>query len=282
MNKQRTAPIEMKRDDFRSIGYHLVDRIVEFLDSLPTRPVTTDEPPTAIREALNSSRSLPDVGTDPAKLMDDATDLLFDHSLFNSHPGYITAGAAPIGILGDLLASAVNQNTGAWFLSPMASEIEAQTIRWIAELLAFPVSCGGLMVSGGNMANIVCLIAARRAKLGWDVRTEGLHGNKTKRLRAYCSKETHTWIQKAADMIGIGTDGVRWIPTDKDLRMDIDKLREQIKTDREAGDHPFAIIGTAGSITTGTIDPLVEITKICHEEDLWFHVDGAYGGFAAA
>jgi aromatic-L-amino-acid/L-tryptophan decarboxylase len=121
---------------------------------------------------LNSSRSLPDVGTDPAKLIDRATELLFDHSLFNSHPrfwGYITASAAPIGILGDLLASAVNPNTGAWFLSPMASEIEAQTIRWIAELLGFSIHCGGLMISGGNMANIVCLLAARRAKSGWDI-----------------------------------------------------------------------------------------------------------------
>ncbi len=284
MNKQRTAPIEMKTNDFRTIGYHLVDRIAELLDSFPMRPVTPGEAPPVIREALKSSRSLPDVGTDPAKLLDRVTDLLFNHSLFNSHPrfwGYITAAAAPIGILGDLLASAVNQNTGAWFLSPMASEIEAQTIRWIAELLGFPINCGGLLVSGGNMANIVCLLAARQAKSGWDVRAAGLHGSETKRLRVYCSKETHTWIQKAADIAGIGTDGVRWIPTDKDLRMDVAKLREQIRMDRKAGDHPFIVIGTAGSISTGAIDPLPEIAKICLEEDLWFHVDGAYGAFAA-
>jgi glutamate/tyrosine decarboxylase-like PLP-dependent enzyme len=132
--------------------------------------------------------------------MDHATDLLFDHSLFNSHPrfwGYITSAAAPIGILGDLLASAINQNTGAWFLSPMASEIESQTVRWIAELLGFPTDCGGLLVSGGNMANIVCFLAARQAKADWDVRAMGLHGSKTQQLRIYCSKETHTW-QKAA------------------------------------------------------------------------------------
>src|SRR5262245_60764104 len=161
MNKQRTSPIKMNGNDFRTIGYHLVDRIANFLDSLPTRPLTTDEPPTAIREVLNASRSLPINGTDPGKLMEQTTDLLFDHSLFNAHPrfwGYITAGAAPIGILGDLLASAVNQNTGAWFLSPMASEIEAQTIRWIAELLGYPFSCGGLFVRGANIATVVCLL----------------------------------------------------------------------------------------------------------------------------
>jgi aromatic-L-amino-acid/L-tryptophan decarboxylase len=284
MSKQRIAPIEMEANDFRAIGHQLVDRIADFLDSLPTRPVTTGESPSAIREALDASRALPDLGADPATLMDHATDLLFNHSLFNSHPrfwGYITASAAPIGILGDFLASAVNQNTGAWFLSPMATEIEAQTVRWIAELLGFPVTCGGLLVSGGNMANMVCFLAARQAKTGWDARALGLHGDKTKRLRVYCSKETHTWVQKAADLCGIGTDGIRWIPTDENLEMDLKILRDQIRADKATGEHPFIVIGTAGSISTGAVDNLSEIAKICREENLWFHVDGAYGGFTA-
>jgi aromatic-L-amino-acid/L-tryptophan decarboxylase len=282
--QQRIAPIEMDADNFRALGHQLVDRIADFLDSLPTRPVTSGESPSDIREVLDSSRPLPDRGVDPAQLMDRASDLLFDHSLFNSHPrfwGYITSAAAPIGILGDLLASAVNQNTGAWFLSPIASEIESQTVRWIAELLGFPTDCGGLLVSGGNMANIACFLAARQARGGWDVRRAGLHGREAQQLRIYCSKETHTWIQKAADMSGIGTDNVRWIPTDKDLRMDIQILRNQIQADKEAGDRPFMVIGTGGSVSTGAIDNLPELAKICREEDLWFHVDGAYGAFAA-
>ncbi|MBI4760211.1 MAG: pyridoxal phosphate-dependent decarboxylase family protein [Chloroflexota bacterium] len=282
MNQSRTTPIEIKADDFRAIGHHLVDRIADFLDSLPARPVTTGESPSAIRKTLNASRLLPDLGTDPAQLMDRAADLLFDHSLFNSHPrfwGYITSSAAPIGILGDFLASAVNQNTGAWFLSPMASEIEAQTVRWIAELLGFPTSCGGILVSGGNMANIVCFLAARQAKTDWDVRASGLNGNP--RLRVYCSKETHTWVQKAADISGIGTENIRWIPTREDLSMDTVQLQNQIRADKEAGDRPFIVIGTAGSVSTGAVDNLPEIAKICREEEVWFHVDGAYGGFAA-
>jgi aromatic-L-amino-acid/L-tryptophan decarboxylase len=284
MKKQRTVPIEMNPGAFRTIGHHLVDRIADLLDSLPEHPVTTGEAPPDIRKALDASRLLPDIGTDPAQLMNHATDLLFDHSLFNSHPrfwGYITSAAAPIGILGDLLASAINQNTGAWFLSPMASEIEAQTVRWIAELLGFPTDCGGLLVSGGNMANIVCFLAARQAKAGWDVRVIGLHGSKAQQLRIYCSKETHTWVQKAADMTGIGTNNIRWIPTDKELRMDIEILRDQIRADKKTGEQPFIVIGTAGSVSTGAIDDLAEILKICREEELWFHVDGAYGGFAA-
>lgn len=284
MNKKRTTPIEIQSEDFRSMGYRLVDRVAEFMDSLPSRPVTTGEAPPAIRETLDSTRLLPDLGTDPTQLIDHAIDLLFDHSLFNSHPrfwGYVTASAAPIGILGDFLASAVNQNVGAWFLSPMASEIEGQTVRWIAELLGFPATSGGLLVSGGNEANNTCFLAARQAKAGWDARAKGLYGDDAKRLRIYCSKETHTWVEKATDMSGIGADNIRWIPTDKDLRMDVNILRNQIRADKEAGDQPFIVIGTGGSVSTGAIDDLPEIAKICRENDLWFHVDGAYGGFAA-
>lgn len=284
MKKPRAAPIEIQPDEFRVLGHGLVDRLADFLESLPSRPLTSGESPPAIREALGASRSLPDLGTDPAALIESTADLLIDHSLFNSHPrfwGYITAAAAPIGILGDFLASAVNQNAGAWFLSPMASEIEAQTVRWIAELIGFPTSCGGILVSGGNMANLVCFWAARQAKAGWNARAEGLLGGQAKRLRVYCSKETHTWVQKAADLSGIGTESVRWIPTDDQLRMQTAKLREQIRADLEAGDRPFLVVGTAGSVSTGAVDPLPEIAAICREYDLWFHVDGAYGGLAA-
>jgi aromatic-L-amino-acid/L-tryptophan decarboxylase len=284
MKTKRNALIEIDAADFRAIGHHLVDRIAEFLDTLAERPVTPGESPSEIRNALDSDLSLPDNGTDPAKLIKRATDLLFDHSLFNSHPrfwGYITAPAAPIGILGEFLAAATNANCGAWFLSPMATEIEAQTIRWIAQLLDYPMNCGGTLVSGGNMANMLGLFAARQAKAGWDARAAGLHGKQTQRLRIYCSKETHTWIHKGADLAGIGTDGIRWISAGKDFRMNVDELRKQIRADREEGERPFLVIGAAGSISTGAIDPLPEIASICREEDLWFHVDGAYGGLAA-
>ena len=283
--EQRIAPLEMSGDEFRALGHRLIDRAADFLDSLPQRPVTPGEPPSVVREALGADRPLPEHGTDPARLLDETADLLFDHSLFNGHPrfwGYITSSAAPIGALADLLAAAVNPNVGAWFLSPMASEIEAQTVRWIAELIGYPSDCGGILVSGGNMANFVGFLAARQAKAGWDVRTAGMNGRATHHLRAYVSKETHTWIQKAADLFGLGTDSIRWIPTDDRLRMDTASLRKQIRADAETGDRPFLVVGTAGSVSTGAIDPLPEIAAICREHNLWFHVDGAYGGFAAA
>ncbi len=277
----RISPLAMSPEEFRALGTQLIERIAEFLGSIPRRPVTPGESPSAVRGILQADRTLPQHGADPSQLLHHAADLLFDHSLFNAHPrfwGYVTSSAAPIGVLGDLLASSVNQNVGAWLLSPMASEIEAQTIRWIAEMLAYPVACAGLFVSGGNMANIVCFLAARQAKAGQDVRTRGVGKC---RLRAYCSSETHTWIQKAADLSGLGTETIRWIPVDSDMRIDIAALRAQVNADIAVGDTPFLVAGNAGTVGAGAIDPLPQLAALCKEFDLWFHVDGAYGGLAA-
>src|SRR5215472_11138232 len=230
----RHAPLAMDAATFGKLGHRLVDQLAGFLESLPFGPVTRDEPPSVVREALDLTGPLPEMGTDPGPLLEETAQRLFAHSLFNGHPrffGYITAPPAPIGILGDFLAAAVNPNVGAWTLSPAATEVESQTVRWIAELIGYPVNCGGLLVSGGNMANFVCFLAARTAKAGWDVRKQGVSENPGRRLRVYGSAETHTWIQKAADLAGLGTASIRWIPTDADLRMDVAALRRQMDSD---------------------------------------------------
>jgi aromatic-L-amino-acid decarboxylase len=281
--RYRIAPLEMTPSEFRRVGRQLVERIAEFLCTLPNRAVTPNESPEVIREALGTA-SLPERGAEAKELLEEAATLLFEHSTFNGHPrflGVITSSAAPIGALGDLLAASVNPNLGGWFGGPMANEIEAQTIRWIAELIGYPPDCGGLLVSGGNMGNFVGFLAARKAKATWDVRTSGMHGKQSRQMRVYTSSETHTWIQKATDMFGLGTDAIRWIPVDKQLRMDTTALRKQIQADIKAGELPFLVIGTAGTVSTGAVDPLPDIAAICREYDLWFHVDGAYGGIAA-
>jgi glutamate/tyrosine decarboxylase-like PLP-dependent enzyme len=130
------------------------------------------------------------------------------------------------------------------------------------------------------MANFVPFVAARHAKTPWDVRAQGMGGSPQK-LRAYVSAETHTWIQKAADLFGMGTDAIRWIPTDDQQRMDVSALRAQIEADLRDGDLPFFVAGTAGTVSTGAVDPLPAIAALCREYDLWFHVDGAYGAPAA-
>jgi len=273
----------MDAEAFRAAGHRLVDQIAERLAAIPEGPVTRDIAPSALRSAMGVGGPLPAKGGDPQTILDRAERLLFEHGLFNAHPrffGYITAPPAPIGILGDLLAAAANPNCGSWTLAPAASEIEAETVRWIAELIGYPTDCGGILVSGGNMANFVCFFAARAARAGWDVRAKGALAGPA--LRIYGSAETHTWIQKAADMAGLGTDSIRWIPTDADLRMSVAALEKQIEADRAAGDRPFMVVGTGGSVSTGAVDALPAIADLCAKHGLWFHVDGAYGGFAAA
>jgi aromatic-L-amino-acid decarboxylase len=281
----RDAALTMDAATFRTIGHRLVDQLADSLASVANGPVTPGEAPSAVRAALGLTGPLPESGMEPGPLLEQTAKLLFEHSLFNGHPrffGYITSSPAPIGILGDLLASAVNPNVGSFILAPAATEIEAQTVRWIAELIGYPSGCGGLLVSGGNMANFVCFFAARVAKAYWNVREHGVGGDAGRRLRVYGSAETHTWIQKAADLSGLGVASIRWIPTDAQLRMDVAALRAQLESDRTAGDVPCIVVGTAGSVSTGAVDPLHEIAAVCREYGAWFHVDGAYGGFAAA
>jgi aromatic-L-amino-acid/L-tryptophan decarboxylase len=281
----REHPLAMDAATFRTLGHRLVDQLAELLAAVPRGPVNRDDSPSALREALGLDRSLPEHGTDPGPLLERTARQLFEHSLFNGHPrffGYITSSPAPIGMLGDLLAAAVNPNVGSWVLSPVATEIEAQTVRWLAEFIGYPAGGGGLLVSGGNMANLVCFFAARADRAGWNVREQGVAAGGRGSLRVYGSAETHTWIQKAADLAGLGTSSIRWIPTTSDLRMDVGALTRQIEADRAAGDVPFLVVGTAGSVSTGAVDALPEIAAVCREQELWFHVDGAYGGFAAA
>jgi glutamate/tyrosine decarboxylase-like PLP-dependent enzyme len=278
----RRAPLEMTPEEFRAVGHRLVDELAERLAAVPRQPVTRSETPAVVRDVIDAGRPLPREGRDAASLVAAATGSLFEHSLFNGHPrffGYITSSPAPIGMFGDFLAAALNQNAGAWKLAPLATEIEVQTVRWIAEFIGYPVSAGGLLVSGGNMANFVCLLTARAAKAPWNVREDGTRPG---RLIVYASTETHTWIQKAADLSGLGTTAIRWIAVDGNQRIDTTALREQIVRDRRDGHHPMMVVGTAGTVSTGAIDPLNEIADICREHGVWFHVDGAYGALAAA
>lgn len=137
------------------------------------------------------------------------------------------------------------------------------------------------MVSGGNMANMVALLAARRARADWDVRQDGLRGGGAP-LVVYASGEAHTWLQKATDLFGLGLGAIRWIETDRDQRMKVSDLERAVAADRKARNRPFFVVGTAGTVSTGAVDPLVDIGALCRRHELWFHVDGAYGAPAAA
>ena len=280
----RFAPCDLPPEQFRAIGHSLVDSIADFLRQLPQAPTAANLLPDALRSALGR-RDLPQEGRDIAPVIEEFSEKFFRLSTHNGSPrffGYITSSGAPIGALADMLAAAVNPNCGAWALSPIATEIENETIRWLSEFMGLPGAWDGVIVSGGNMANMVGFTAARTAKAGWDIRANGLTADDAKRLVLYTSKETHTWVNKAADIGGLGTSAVRWIATDHELRMRVDLLEQAIVADLAAGLTPFMVIGTAGTVGTGATDPLPAIAEVCKKYDLWFHVDGAYGAPAVA
>lgn len=284
LSDTRSAPSDMPPEEFRAIGHSLVDSIADFLQRLPQAPTATSLMPDDLRRALGK-RAMPQQGRDIAPVIAEFSEKFFKHSAHNGSPrffGYITSSAAPIGALADMLAAAVNANCGAWALSPIATEIENETIRWLSEFMGLPGTWDGVLVSGGNMANMVGFSAARTAKAGWDIRANGLTSDDARRLVVYTSKETHTWVNKASDLGGLGTNAVRWIPTDDSFRMRMDLLEAAITKDLAAGLAPFMVIGTAGTVGTGAIDPLPTIAKVCKKYDLWFHIDGAYGAPAVA
>jgi aromatic-L-amino-acid/L-tryptophan decarboxylase len=277
MNK-RLAPIEIDKNTFKKLGHDLIDQIAEFLDSIHERPVTRGESPRQLQAILGNG-SLPDEGTAPGELLSRASSVLMNHSLLNGHPkfmGYITSSAAPIGALADLLAAAVNPNVGAQILSPIATEIEKQTVRWLAEFIGVSSGYGGLLVSGGNMANITAFMAARNVKLQNSLKDDGL-AKASESFSVYCSRTAHTWIEKAAVLSGLGSKCIRWISTDSSNKIDNEALEETIRHDIAEGYEPLMIVGTAGDVSTGVVDDLNAIAAVCKKYDLWFHVDGAYG-----
>jgi glutamate/tyrosine decarboxylase-like PLP-dependent enzyme len=193
---------------------------------------------------------------------------------------YVMSGANHVGILGELLAAALNQNCGKWHIAASAAEVERQVLRWIAEFIGYPSETGGVLVSGGSMANLTCLAAARKAKAPFDVAKDGVRAGPP--LMIYVSTEGHSCLDKSLEFLGLGRNQLRKIPVRDDFTMDREKLEEQIRKDKAAGYYPICVIGNGGTVNSGAVDPLDDLAELCAKHDLWFHVDAAYGGPAAA
>ncbi len=260
----------------RAFADAIVEVWTEYLGSLHDGPVV---PPQLTREAVRDAVALdvPDEPMPADELVAHLREAVLGHSLKTGHPAhlaYITGTGTVPGAAADLLASGLNPNVGGWLLSPAATEIEIRLTEWLAGRFGLPESAGGMIVAGGAIANFIGLKAARDAIAGQDVRRAGI----TDSLAFYCSSEAHVTIDRAADMLGLGTEAVRHIAVDDGLRIRSDALAEAIRADLGAGIRPAAIVGTAGTTGTGAIDPLPELAEIAAEHRLWFHVDAAYGG----
>lgn len=282
--REPASPLTMSPARFRALGERALDIAGKHLEELPRNPVRSSLPSDQL-ERLRAV-ALPEEGASEDAILDFLAAHVMPFPLGNGHPGFfawITSAPAPIGVLGDLLATTLNSNCGAGG-EHGALELEGVVTRWIMELIGFPTDRSrGLLVSGGSMANLTALAVARQwalARFGLDVRETGVLDDP--RLVLYESEESHSSIRKAAELLGLGGRYVRTIPVDEQLRMRVDLLREAIAADRAAGLAPFCVVATSGTVSSGAIDPLDEIADVCAAHDLWFHVDGAYGGVAAA
>jgi glutamate/tyrosine decarboxylase-like PLP-dependent enzyme len=204
------------------------------------------------------------------------------YQLGNSHPrfwGWVLGSGTPIGVIAEMLAASTDAVSGIY--SFVANNyVELQVLDWCKQLLGYPLAAGGLLTSGCSASNLIALAVARNAGAGFDVRGEGLAGA-PRRLTVYCSEEAHSSLTKAVELLGMGTRSLRRVPTDDLLRIDLAALAEMVAADRAAGLRPVCVVGVAGTTNTGSIDDLPGLADYCEREGLWFHVDGAFGAWAA-
>jgi len=265
--------------ELRALGHRMVDDMMDYLEGVRERPVWRPVP-AETRAALDEPT--PRGPTDAAEVYRQFREHVLPYPNGNIHPrfwGWVMGTGTPLAMLADMLASGMNPHLAGYDQSPAL--VERQVIRWMAELLGFPAESSGLLVSGGTVANLVGLAVARNARAGFDLRAEGLQRPDTPRLLVYGSSETHSWSKKACELLGLGDSALRRIPVDDQYRVDVAALRAAIAEDRAAGHRPICVIGNAGTVNTGATDDLQALAAICGEEGLWFHVDGAFGAFAA-
>jgi aromatic-L-amino-acid decarboxylase len=273
---------DMPAYDFRKYGHQMVDWIADFCERIDEIRVTPEVEPGFLRDALPDSA--PSHGEDMADILADVDRLIMPGMTHWNHPSfhaYFNSSGSGPGMLGELLTSAFNVNCMLWQSCPSATELEEVTLGWLRELLDLPENYWGIIYEGASLGNLHAMAAAR-AQLGIDVRELGLAGRTdVPTLRVYASRDAHSSVDKAALTLGLGRAGVRKIPTDEAFRMRPDLLAQAIAEDREAGCLPFCVVGTVGTTSTTSIDPIARIADICERENLWLHVDAAYGGAAA-
>jgi len=263
------------------MGRAALERVAAYYEGLPERRVVEPTTSQAIREQLDEP--LPQAGASFESLLDTFDQVIARYSRHNGHPrffGYISSPGTPVTAVGSMLAGALNANLTCWRSAPAGTELEHTTINWLKEMLGYPREAAGLYTSGGSMANLAALAAARSAKAGVNVVQEGTAAT-GKRMCLYVSREGHFSIRKAAGLLGLGEANVREIATDPQLRIDLADLEREIEQDRAAGHLPFCVVANAGTTGTGSFDPIAEMADLARRYGLWFHVDAAYGAFAA-
>jgi glutamate/tyrosine decarboxylase-like PLP-dependent enzyme len=260
--------------EIRAQGHRMLDDMIDFLANVRKRPVWRPIPDD-VRARFRAP--LPRQPSDLADVYREFSDHIAPYATGNVHPGFmgwVHGGGTAVGMLAEMLAAGLNANLGGRDHIPI--EVERQIVEWTRAMFGFPQGASGIFVTGTSMANLMAILVARTAALGQAVRRQGA-GGEAALLTAYTSEAAHGCVKKAMDLVGLGTDALRSMPTDSSHRVDVAAMRAQIARDREIGLKPFLVVGSAGTVDIGAIDDLKALSELCREENLWFHVDGAYG-----
>src|SRR6185295_7314847 len=269
------SSLDVTEDVLREISSQVTKLVSEYIATISERPVRAEN--YAGKTTAEIDTELSAEGLPLEQLLAECRTII-DLSRHNGHPrffGYVASPSTPVGAYGDLIASALNANITCWRSGPAGTELERLVVRWLGALIGYDTQASGLLTSGGSMANMIALMIASRSKSN----NASRHGfwNAGPPMTVYASEEVHMSIAKAADILGIGRDQVRTIACDDQQRMRVDALRQSIEADLREGLRPFCVVGSAGTVNTGVVDPLDEIANIADQFELWFHVDGAYG-----
>jgi glutamate/tyrosine decarboxylase-like PLP-dependent enzyme len=263
---------------FRLQGHRMLDDMIDYLEHQRDRPVWQPMPED-IRQHFQ--QPLNDGQDDLAATYNLFIKEVLPYALGNVNPGFmgwVHGGGTPVGMLAEMLAGGLNANLGGRDQAPI--EVERQVVQWVRELFTFPKTASGLFVTGTSMANLLSVLIARTARLGTEIRQKGLAANTNHQLVAYTSTSAHISLIQAFDITGLGSNALRRIPVNDQFQMDLPALELAISEDKKSGLLPFYIAGTAGSADVGAIDSLNALAELCRRENIWFHVDGAYGALS--
>ncbi len=264
----------------RALGHRMVDDMLDTLRAVGEQPAWQHMPDEA-KSHLDAP--LPLEPQPPEEVYGEFLEYVLPYPVGNIHPrfwGWVIGTGTVFGAMAEWLAAAMNTNTGG-LDHHSANHVERQVIAWLKEMLGFPASASGVLTSGCSAANLIGLAVARNVKAGYDLRREGVCAA-LPRMVLYASQEIHSSIQKAVELLGLGSAALRYVPVDDDFRIDLRALEETIARDRQDGEYmPFCVVGAAGTTNTGSIDDLNALADICQAEDLWLHVDGAFGAWTA-